>query len=351
MGSDIRPFYTRNIGQIDTGLKFYGKVKKTSFGVMDIADMDKYNAIVLSARQDLWKTSSARVYTVREDKADFYNQVFSLGAQTRWKELSAGFNFGGSLTKGEGGEGSTGSINLNLMKKTIWAWGSLFYLSPGYKASLGFVPYEDLKGWTFGAAYNNPRFMGNNYYGFGIFTYDLNHYKGGDYIRYISPWTAFRFRQGANRSYGTLFSFESTKFGGISDWAAGLKPNISYRFENYSFSLGTNLSYGRRQGERYTFIKPELGFSFGKNRLVARYISELLWHKEKGRQHVIWVNFNITPERGIGSRVVFKKGKWNWYLSYRQAVRKGMDAFFILGDPNAEKFQKRALLKLLVPLW
>jgi hypothetical protein len=349
---DVKPFYSRNISYIDTGLKLYGKAKKTSFGVMDVADLDQWNTFMLSMRQDMGKTSSGTVYLVRKDEEAESNQILWLLGNTRWKAFSMVGGWGGSLTEGNGGDGTLSFANLSWSKKNLRTWISGGYLTPEYQSAAGFVAYEDLKGANLGVTYNNERFLGNNYYGVGITAFNFNRYNGEDYFSGIQPWMSFRFRQGANRSYGAFLNFETSRFGEFSDWTTSLKPDLSYRYESYSFNLGANLSYGRRQEERYTFIKPEVGFSLGKgNRLAARYITELLWHKESGRQHIIWLNFNITPERSLGSRIVLKNGKVNSYLSYRQAVRKGIDGFLIFGDPNAEEFEKRALLKLVVPIW
>ena len=78
--------------------------------------------------------------------------------------------------------------------------------------------------------------------------------------------------------------------------------------------------------------------------------SEFLWHKENRIQHVLQLNYDITPERGLGGRFVYRDANLNAFLTYRQAVRKGMDAFIIVGDPNADRMQKRVVGKLVVPL-
>jgi hypothetical protein len=78
--------------------------------------------------------------------------------------------------------------------------------------------------------------------------------------------------------------------------------------------------------------------------------SQFLWHKEDRIQHVLIINYDITSERGLGSRLVYRDGNYNAFVTYRQSLRKGMDAFIIIGDPNAEKMKRRALLKVIVPL-
>lgn len=62
----------------------------------------------------------------------------------------------------------------------------------------------------------------------------------------------------------------------------------------------------------------------------------------KRGQHIVSMNFNIASERTIAGRAVLRRNKLNRYLSYRQRLKRGVDIYFILGDPNADKFTKRA---------
>ena len=68
-----------------------------------------------------------------------------------------------------------------------------------------------------------------------------------------------------------------------------------------------------------------------------------------GRQHVVWLNFNVTPERSLGGRLVVRGGEWNGYFAFRQGVREGVDVYLIGGDPNSESFRRRGLVKFLLP--
>jgi hypothetical protein len=68
-------------------------------------------------------------------------------------------------------------------------------------------------------------------------------------------------------------------------------------------------------------------------------------------QAVFSTNYTITDERGVGARIVARQGKTNVNLMFRQAVRKGMDVFFIYGNPNAEETEHRFALKIVVPIY
>jgi hypothetical protein len=45
--------------------------------------------------------------------------------------------------------------------------------------------------------------------------------------------------------------------------------------------------------------------------------------------------------------MVVRDGSTNFYLSYRQRVRKGMDLLLVAGDPNADEWVSRLAVKAL----
>jgi hypothetical protein len=52
------------------------------------------------------------------------------------------------------------------------------------------------------------------------------------------------------------------------------------------------------------------------------------------------------PLAGRSGRLVAQTGGTNGYFSYRHSGYGGTETFFIVGDPNATKFQKRVAFKV-----
>ena len=48
--------------------------------------------------------------------------------------------------------------------------------------------------------------------------------------------------------------------------------------------------------------------------------------------------------------MVIQNSAVNFYLSYRNAGRRGMDTYVILGDPNANPFFQRVMVKFVFAL-
>ena len=68
-------------------------------------------------------------------------------------------------------------------------------------------------------------------------------------------------------------------------------------------------------------------------------------------QTILSANYDITPERGYGARLAVRKGKPNFYCSYRRRAARGTDVYLIIGDPNADRTKARVAVKLVKAVW
>lgn len=55
--------------------------------------------------------------------------------------------------------------------------------------------------------------------------------------------------------------------------------------------------------------------------------------------------WDVTHEQSLSGRIIRSTGGWNGYVAFRRTVRRGMDLFVILGDPSAERWRNRLVLK------
>ena len=113
---------------------------------------------------------------------------------------------------------------------------------------------------------------------------------------------------------------------------------------------------GRRRSGDYFFWSVNQGFRFSdefKMRLNFEAISHDPADEEPNHstQAIVSANYDITPERGYGARLVLRKGKPNFYASYRRRAARGTDVYVILGDPNSEETEGRAAVKLVKAVW
>jgi hypothetical protein len=342
--SDVLFFYSRNIPQFDIGAKAHGKIGKTAFGILNCADFGERNDMALALKQDIGASSGIRTRLIRRDDSEAQNQVITIEPGGRLNNVGFGGILSKSWTEGEGGEGSVGAIYFGRSTKRTWANVNFFYLPPGFNAADGFVPYDDMQGYSINGGYNNEwreSSIRKANCGFNVFHAD--HCDGKPYQSGTNFWGGIQF----SNDYGIRLNTNFGRYEEHKDWTAGLtlQGNVRDQYRGY----GVNFSYGRRQSADYRYVKPYINLK-PADKISLSLSSEFLWHKENRIQHILQLNYDITPERGLGGRLVYRDGKLNAFLTYRQAVRKGMDAFIIVGDPNADKMQKRFVAKLVMPL-
>lgn len=346
-------FYSRNIGQIDGGLKGYGRIGRWTFGIMDCFDLDKWNSSLINVNREVGKASSVRLSLIGHmDSEKGYNHVAYLSCNVHLTNLHSSMEVGGSFTDGEGGEGSFGSGNIRWAGKNLNMGLSGGYLSPGYRSMLGLPTMKPYKSIGFDISYGAERLMRERLsVRGGVSVSDVDYYEGGDYISGISPFIWIGFSEGTRWGFGTFISLERTRFEEFKDRVLGGMGYFWKRHELFDLSGRVNLSFGTRQEESYRYIGSNIKVGSKGNVVVADYSLGCIKHGDmRMGQHVLSMNFNITPERTLAGRAVLRGDKLNYYFSYRQGLKRGVDIYFILGDPNAEKFTKRALLKLIVPI-
>ncbi len=63
------------------------------------------------------------------------------------------------------------------------------------------------------------------------------------------------------------------------------------------------------------------------------------------QQHIVTANYELSPTRSVGGRVVVQNSDTNAYLFYHNSGGKGTEFYLILGDPNALRTVKSVQAK------
>src|SRR5207249_3134872 len=139
------------------------------------------------------------------------------------------------------------------------------------------------------------------------------------------------------------FGWEGGRFEQFHDsvYRVQLGARASDPFHNY----GLGYSWGRRAAAPYQFVTPYATWRFGR-KLTLGVASSLLFHTRDEQQHIATFNYDFSPKQGIGGRLLAQTGGTNGYFSYRHSGYGGTETFFILGDPNAARFRKRVVFKV-----
>lgn len=352
-------FYSRNIGEIDAGAKFFGKAGNFKLGVLDVLDIEEIHHLVGKFGQSFADKGGWDVDFVSRANDAEGNHAARLSGwlAKRGKNRSYDCNFGlaRSQTEGTGGDGSikTVSFSTDGGPRTISASAKYEDIGKEYNTLDGFVPEVDKVGGWANIEYHDE-FEKGTIQGWNI---SLNgnryeHHDGGLFYQgvYISAGTWTKGETGCNLSFSA--SDRMSRGEKFSDKTCGL--GIYWLGSDLYRSGGASLNLGRRAGGDYVYTSLSQGFDITDDwtfRLNVEYM-HLSSQPELPRWQIVFsTNYTITDERGLGARIVARGGNTNVNLMFRQAVRRGMDVFFIYGDPNAEKTEHRFALKIVLPLY
>lgn len=353
IGSGSWGFYSRRIPHFDFGLKTYGKIGRTSIGVLDCIDLSNAsemdedpinrNDLVISTRFDLGESSTIPVQYIRMDDQELWNHAFACRPEFRWKDLSFGGAIEGSQTEG-GKSGGDYFAHVGWNSKHFHSSIFGYYVTPDFEIINGLVPFTDSKGGGFDVGYGTEwqtGFLKNA--GCGINMSRADRLDGKHYENNVGA----HIRAHLRSDFATSLKFSKGRYEEYRDWT--LSGNLTGNVENKYRRYGISISYGRREDADYTFLSPYISYRFIE-KLSMGLSSEILWHKEDRQLYILTLNYDITPEKGVGVRLVHRDKDLNAFITYRQAVRRGIDMFIIIGDPNSSKMHKRVLAKVIVPL-
>ena len=351
--------YTRNIGEIDAGAKVVGLAGKTKVALMNARTFghDSYT-VGQVGRQfgpngDYYAWLGSALSDV--ETGSFLTTFTTVGGKWRQtQERNINFNFD-YLNTGSSSDPKHG----NLERYSLWTENGARKLEWFVRRSIAdtdFDPYLGIESdvglrewegdlWLWDA----PETGSISRWELGLEGNFADHMDGSRFYNYYSPYAYAQWRNG--RSLELSYTGNNRPPNNDRFYTAeyGWKQNDIYRGGTLGFS------YGKLVGGdyRYIFLKQGArlsGHLSAQIWLDYMKISEPSTEAGTERQTVVSANYDITPEKGFGGRLVRREGESNLYAYYRHRVRSGMDVYLIFGDPNADKTRNTVLLKLIRPM-
>lgn len=336
-------YHSRQIGSMDAGLNLFGKItRRTSLGALGTYHQDGNNNLILRISQSLATTSSLGAAYLGHTDSSGTNSVAFLEGATRYKEFSVGANLAQMISGNE--TSRQVSSRLAYSGARLGATIIPFSIEPDFVNRLGYHPFTGIRGTEWSAYIRNEWRSGlirsvrlstggerSDRYDGTVFRRTLN----------ISPSLV------THSDYQIWLQWEYGRFEEYHDNVFHLytRARVSDQFTNY----GVSYSWGERAGDPIRFLEPSLSLKTGN--LTTGLESQLLWHaNEKQQQHILTLNYDLTPALSFGGRLIWRESGRNVYLALRRSGYAGTDIFIILGDPNAEKFQRRLVAKVVLAL-
>lgn len=331
-------FYSNHIDLFDAGTKIYGKVTPTdSLGVLHTIDFGNRNDLVTRYRHDFSPTSSGSFFFTQKSAKDDNNSVGVVSQDARWGKFGVYSEW--AMSTGQAAGGGAQDVNLTYQDKRTFTSLQLMNISPLFRDANGLIFFNDFRGFslyqTWGAEWRKGPFRGFDFEVFPQYTWHTDgrpfQRGGGVSLNYVtrSDWLI-----GVNVFHN--------RFDEQTDSTVGLflRSGVSNRFRQW----GINVTTGTQGDRPSTFIGPSFSYRMLR-KLDVIYGGGVQNLDGVTQQHVLTMNYELSPTRSFGGRVVVQNADTNWYVSYRNAGHNGTDMFFIIGDPNATRFVNKVAVK------
>jgi hypothetical protein len=355
-------WYSRRVGDIDAGTKLVGRVGSDTIAALDAEKFGESHSLVAAYQHDFTPRSQAR-FTITDGTGlgRRHNLAYGVSAFRDWPRSDGGFDLWlqaeQSRTAGPGGDGGDLCLGASRYRdpgQIGWQW---IYQrsSAGYYPALGYFPDQgsSVRGHSLQLHYIDTYLHGPVQEVDGDLggRYLVND-RGDIYSRALSP------------------GIEVAWYNG---WDLGLGWDLAATYRGLDNSgpnlwIGWNQKYLKRQGSLYLA---------GGKRASSDYHYASLWqtvplsrdwsvgldaeyvdHKPPGGQGsnyqvTLTTSYDLTEEKSVSLRALKRRtGGAKVFASYRQAMRRGMDMYVLLGDPttDASGLRKRVAVKLVMAM-
>jgi hypothetical protein len=336
-------FYSRHIENFDLGTKVYGKLSpKDSLGFLNTIDFHNRMDTVTRYRHDISPTQSAGFFFTNRTAKDDNNSVGFLMHNIRWGKF--GIQTQAGITNGHNAGGDAEHLNFTYGDKNNFTSLLFLNVSPLFQDSNGLIFFNDYHGvylfdsWSASWRKGFFRDFEVDFYPSMDWHSDGRMFRKGGGLD-LTLTTRSDWRIGLDYLYQTFDGQIDNTFG------IRLRRGVSNRFKQWGLRLFT----GRQGGSPYTYIGPDFSLRVLK-KLDLSYGGGVQNLDGRVQQHVITANYELSPTRSFGGRVVVQDANTNWYLSYRNSGERGMETFFIIGDPNARRFSEQVRVKFVFAL-
>ncbi|MHB1000124.1 MAG: carbohydrate binding family 9 domain-containing protein [Armatimonadota bacterium] len=358
-----RLFYSRRVPDFDIGARYSSRSGQNNYGFMNVRDSGTRNDSLFAYKHDFNDISYLTFNLADHREPGRSNSSSYLRGRYGWTKDQRYHGFTGGVfasATSDKPDGQVRHFSYSTYGKDgeLGAYIDFFHGDKDFNGELGFSPELNINGMLIQLdrekSFRNRNL--NNLY--SIFNYGSYDYMDGSHYRETLNFSnSLGYVDG--HSIGVSYTKQSMRVWEDEDFKFYRDSSMSV-----SYGWGANkpkkngsigYTFGRKAGGDYTSLGFGQNFKFRDNLAAGLsysrvFIGDTSKHKGTWDQYIMTVNYDITPEKGIGGRMVRQYGKDNMYLIYRQQVRQGMDIFLIYGDPNALETTNKISLKLVRPL-
>lgn len=347
-GMSASMFAPQRIRAFDVGAKAFGKLADNqTFGALVTTRFDHETAAVARYERTFRAGNMVRggVAHLDDRVRGVRNTAAGVDAYVQ------GERWGGDVILGHTDDSARGrgrrfDADVTYRERFLHGYLGWQAISGDFLPRLGFAPRAGFQGLNGGLFYERDYTRGAvSEVETGVNFSDLRNEKGGGvYQRMVESFVGVGTRTGPQGFLSVSQAEYASGFDRFYSLGASYPNNSPNRRVNASATLGT---VGGRE-----FAAHSLGGTYRfANRMVVS--SALEWQRigsDRFHQFVFNVGYELDRYRSIAGRTIVRDGGTNWYLAFRQSGNLGAEYFLIVGDPNANTFQRRIVAKVVVPV-
>jgi hypothetical protein len=348
--------YTRRIEDFDAGVKLFGTIGQESYGLLDAVTYGSENSLAGAWRHQFDADTQTKLLWVDHRKAgEAGNFCYGLDANHSWRHPKGDDNLWLVLYQSQtqsapsGGSYAVGGSHWRGGGELHYDW-MLRRVSKDFDPKLGYYYDQNSVGGSFNFGewqyYEKGRLESKSWY---VSTDYYPYLEGsGTLLSRVSPSWGWGFRDGRYFNIGVNRARDHSQDSSDVNSYLGWNNRDMYR------RGGLSLVKGVRAGGDYRYLSLNQGFRPRRNLSVSlsgEYTHLLPPAEEAGHEYqtVLSASYDLTPEKCISARVIFRDDGTSIFAAYRQVVRRGMDAYILVGDPDPARtgFTQRAAVKLI----
>jgi len=323
-------FYPRRISTFNAGAKVYGKfTPNDSIGALAIQGPEGRNDVAARFKHTFSPTSYGSAIVVGTNSGGGQSTVGEADQHMRFGKLGVEGEFANATGPGAGGGAQFVSTYYADRNLTSCIQGS--EISSNFIAPDGFFPYVGYKGLTAFEDYSDTWRHGM-WRGFDLTVVYIEWLTlaGGGYFNGVQGSASIETRS----DFHLEFDYASDSQFGTDDNTLGV--NLLYGATNRFRQFGVQAITGETGGVHSTFLSPTASVRVFKS-FDLIYGGGIQNRAGLTQQHILTANYQISPTRSFGGRVVVANADTNVYLFYHNSGGKGTEYYLLFGDPNATR--------------
>ena len=355
LGTSTALFYSRRVPDFDAGTRVVVRSGPNVYGIMNATTPGLRSDSLIRYQTNIGERSNFRFGYTDHWVPGHRNTVSYFASSYGWRTGTRHHEFGGSIYTSDTTGGSRGSLrhvryNSAAGYNDLQFWWDIGQADADYNPELGYYPDRDIRG-----GYVQVRkpwaFPGRNLSSTSVTCYveRNDHFDGSPFTRDFAVAADADFVDG----HGFSADFSRSRRELYHDSTQSLSAHWNAHIPD--MDGGVAYRWGRTAGGKMVYYSVyqalkltrdlAVSASFEQNRISAP-------SAYAGRQGLLigTINYDLTSEKSIGARFVRREGGSNIYGILRQQVRRGLDAFLIYGDPNADTTQGGLTFKVVYPM-